>query len=126
MAGRWRYQEDRWRQKIELPACRLVWIGDVVGSSGDSEPPQVRALVRLAPESSDDRFTELTLPLTLLPLLSVGRLLKEPSGSDEPSSRYAKGGPSRERRFLGNEWSDELHNNEAPTAALNLGAVFDR
>jgi hypothetical protein len=50
--GPFAYQEDGWRQNIELPACRLVWIGDVVGSSGDREPPQVRALVRLAPESS--------------------------------------------------------------------------
>jgi hypothetical protein len=41
------YQEDGWRQKLDLPACRLVWIGDLVGSSGDSETPHVRALVQL-------------------------------------------------------------------------------
>ena len=118
------YQEDGWRQKLDLPACRLVWIGDVVGSSGDREPPQVRALVRLTSESSDDRFTELTLPLTLLPLLSVGRVLKEPSDSDEPSS--AKGGPSRERRFLGNEWSIDLwfgSGAESITTARELPAL---
>jgi hypothetical protein len=57
---------------------------------------------------ADDRFTELTLPLTLLSLLSVRRVLKEPPDSDESSSRYTKGGPSRERRFLGNEWSIDL------------------
>jgi hypothetical protein len=102
------YQEDGWRQKFDLPACRQVWIGDIVGSSGDSATPQVRALVRLFPESREDPFTELTLPLTALPFLSVGRVLKEPLGSDEPSSRYVKGGPSRERRFLGNEWSVDV------------------
>ena len=57
--GPFAYQEDRWRQKIELPACRLVWIGDVVGSSGDSEPPQVRALVRLFPESPEEPFVRM-------------------------------------------------------------------
>jgi hypothetical protein len=106
--GPFAYQEDGWRQKIDLPACRLVWIGDVVGSSDDRETPHVRALVQLSPESPEDPFTELTLPLTALPFLSVGRVLKEPPGSDEPQSRYVKGGPSRERRFLGNEWSVDL------------------
>jgi hypothetical protein len=100
------YQEDGWRQKFDLPACRLVWIGDLVDSSSDSETPQVRALVRLFPESSEDRFTELTLPLTLLPFLSVGRMLKEPPGPDEAGGRH--GGPCRERRFLGNEWSVDV------------------
>jgi hypothetical protein len=79
-----------------------------VGSSDDSGLPQVRALVRLFPGSREDPFTELTLPLTALPFLSVGRVLKEPPGSDEPRSRYVKGGPSRERRFLGSEWSVDL------------------
>jgi hypothetical protein len=46
--------------------------------------------------------------MTALPFLSVGRVLKELPGSDEPSSRYVKGGPSRERRFLGNEWSVDV------------------
>jgi hypothetical protein len=106
--GPFAYQEDGWRQKFDLPACRLVWIGDIVGSSDDRATPQVRALVRLSPESPEDPFTELILPLTALPFLSVGRVLKEPPGSDEPSSRYVKGGPSRERRFLGNEWSVDV------------------
>src|SRR5450755_1450610 len=60
--GPFAYQEDGWRQKIDLPACRLVWIGDTVGSSDDSGLPQVRALVRLFPGSREDPFTELTLP----------------------------------------------------------------
>jgi hypothetical protein len=102
------YQEDGWRQKFDLPVCRLVWVGDVVGSSDDSETPHVRALVRLSPEFPEAPFTELTLPLTALPFLSVGRVLKEPPGADEPSSRSVKGGPSRERRFLGNEWSVDV------------------
>jgi hypothetical protein len=33
-------------------------------------------------------------------------MLKEPPGSDEASSR--RGGPCRERRFLGNEWSVDV------------------
>jgi len=103
--GPFAYQEGGGRQKIALPACRLVWIGDVVGSSDDSETAHVRALVQLSAESPEDPFTELTLPLRALPFLSVGRVLKEPPGSEEPRSRYIRGGPSRERRFLGDEWS---------------------
>jgi hypothetical protein len=106
--GPFAYQEDGWRQKFDLPACRLVWVGDVVGSSDQSGIPHVRALVRPLPEFAEDPFTELTLPLTALPFLSVGRVLKEPPGSNEPTSRYVKGGPSRERRFLGNEWSVDV------------------
>jgi hypothetical protein len=106
--GPFAYQEDGWRQKFDLPACRLVWVGDVVGSSDQSGIPHVRALVRPLPEFAEDPFTELTLPLTALPFLSVGRVLKESPGSNEPTSRYVKGGPSRERRFLGNEWSVDV------------------
>jgi hypothetical protein len=66
----------------------------------------------------------LTLPLTALPFLSVGRVLKEPPGSDEPRSRYVKGGPSRERRFLGSEWSVDLWFGDAPIkSATELPAL---
>jgi hypothetical protein len=60
------------RQKFDLPFVGWSVSGDaVVGSSGDSETPHVRALVRLSPEFPENPFTELTLPLTALPLLSV-------------------------------------------------------
>ena len=108
MAGRLRTKRTAGARNS---TCRRVgWSGSATSSAlrATASTPHVRALVRLFPESPEDPFTELTLPLTLLPFLSVGRVLKEPPGSDEPSSRYVKGGPSRERRFLGNEWSIDL------------------
>ena len=70
--------------------------------AGAGALPAAQASAQAA--STSHRASATSSPLSL----SVGRVLKEPPGSDEPQSRYVKGGPSRERRFLGNEWSVDV------------------
>jgi hypothetical protein len=96
-----------WRQKLKLPACRLVWIGGVAESAVDSHTPYVEALVSPLTDTLSPNLLEIcTLPITVLRLLSVGRVLREEPDSNGrvPDAGYIHGGPTDERRFLGNEW----------------------
>jgi len=98
--------ESWWRQKPQVPPCRLVWIGDFVPSSGLHTTPHVEALVQLF-TSPPGAFSVIQLPAVSLPLLSVGRVLKAKPGHAE-SRRSLRDGPGYERRFLGNEWSVDV------------------
>ena len=98
--------ESWWRQKPEVPPCRLVWVGNLVPSSGRHSTPHVEALVQLF-SSSPGEFSVIQLPAVTLPLLSVGRVLKAKPGHAEPR-QSPRDGPAYERRFLGNEWSIDV------------------
>jgi hypothetical protein len=94
--------ESWWSQKPDVPPCRLVWIGDLVPSSGPHTTPHVEALVQLL-SSAPGEFSVIQLPAVSLPLLSVGRVLKAAPGH-AGARRSPRAGPEYEGRFLGNEW----------------------
>ncbi len=102
---------------MALPPCRLVWIGDVVESPDKSPTPHVEALV--APLEPGE-VQIVTLPVTALSLLSVGRVLKEKADFKLPEGIRATpyGGPSPERRFIGFEFSVDV-----PFGAPNMSVV---
>ncbi len=107
----------RWRREMALPPCRLVWIGDVVESPEKSATPHVEALV--APLEPGE-LQVVTLPVTALSLLSVGRVLKEKPDFKLPEGIRATpyGGPKPERRFIGFEFSVDV-----PFDAPNMSVV---
>lgn len=108
---------QRWRREMALPPCRLVWIGDVVESPEKSPIPHVEALV--APLEPGE-LQVVTLPVTALSLLSVGRVLKEKPDFKLPEGIRATpyGGPKPERRFIGFEFSVDV-----PFDAPNMSVV---
>ncbi len=65
---------ESWKRKIELPPCRLVWIGDVVASPEGVGTPHVQALVVLL-ESGE--VGTITLPLNVFRFATVARVLRE-------------------------------------------------
>ena len=96
---------------VRNSTCRRVgWSGSATSLAlpTEREIPQVRTLVRPLPEFAEDPFTELTLPLTALPFLSVagaqgaaglGRAHK-PVCQRRPPPGAALSGQRMERRRL--------------------------
>ncbi len=111
-----------WRRKIDLPPCRLVWVGDVLPAPEESPSWRVEALV--APSTSTPDAPELhvvTMPISTLPLLTVGRVLKEKPSRERPSDGF--GGPGSELRFLGSEWDVELSFGSPQTSIVAADAL---
>ena len=79
-----------WRRKIELPACRLVWVGDAIPAPGTSPGWHVEVLVTPLTSSSDaPQPPVLTLPMSVLGLLTVGRVLEDPS-QEKPAHGFGR------------------------------------
>ena len=79
--------ESWWRQKPQVPPCRLVWIGDLVPSSGPHTTPHVEALVQLF-SSPPGAFSAIQLPAVSLPLLSVGRVSRRSPATPNLAGPY--------------------------------------
>ena len=108
-----------WRRKIELPACRLVWVGDAVPAPGRWPGWHVEVLV--TPLTSDAPEPQvLTLPMSVLGLLTVGRVLEDPS-REKPA--YGFGGPGPQLSFLGSEWIIELSFGPPQTSIASAAAL---
>ena len=115
-----------WRRKIELPACRLVWVGDAIPAPGRTPGWHVEILVMpLTSSAVAPRPQVLTLPMSVLGLLTVGRVLEDPS-QEKPAHGF--GGPGPQMSFLGSQWIVELgfgspHTSIVSAAALGLAVT---
>jgi hypothetical protein len=108
-----------WKRKIELPPCRLVWIGDVVASPEGVGPPHVQALVVLL-ESGE--VGTITLPLTVFRFATVARVLRE-LPLDEARAYGIYGGPGPEVRFSENRWQIDLWFDRAALAVVTAEEI---
>lgn len=95
-----------WRRKMELPACRLVWVGNAIPTPGKWSGWHVEILVTSLTSPADAlNLQVLAVPISVLGLLTVGRVLEDPSHERRP---HSFGGPGPQLRFLGSEWTIEL------------------
>ncbi len=109
-----------WRRKIELPACRLVWVGDPVPAPGPWPGWHVEVLVTPLTSPSAPKPQVLTLPMSVLGLLTVGRVLEDPS-REKPAHGF--GGPGPQLSFLGSEWIVELSFGSPQTSIASAAAM---
>jgi hypothetical protein len=110
-----------WRRKIELPACRLVWVGDAIPAPGKWPGWHVEILVTpLTSRPDAPELQTLSVPISVLGLLAVGRVLADPS-QERPSHGF--GGPSPQLRFLGSEWIIELCFGSPQTSIVSAAAL---
>jgi hypothetical protein len=110
-----------WRRKVDVPACRLVWVGDVISSPGPWPGWQVEILV--APLTGSPSMLELqalTVPISVVGLLFVGRVLREPEYRAPPSGF---GGPGPGQHCLGSEWIVELSFGTPQTAIVSAAEL---
>jgi hypothetical protein len=93
---------ESWRQQIVLPPCQLIWVGRVLAPSGSSRTLCVEVLIERIAESGATAFETVALPISVLSLLSVARILKEPRATVSDGCPYA--GPSEPAFFPTHEW----------------------
>jgi len=91
---------------MELPACRLVWVGNAIPAPGKWSGWHVEILVTSLTSPTDaPNLQVLAVPISVLGLLNVGRVLEDPSHERRP---HSFGGPGPQLRFLGSEWTIDL------------------
>jgi hypothetical protein len=107
---------SRWRRKVSLPPCRLVWVGDVVGPPAASHGRCVVALVTpFSTSSSPPALCVVPLSISTLGVLTAGRVLKGEPADEQPVPHEE---PASEQRFPGSEWSIELWFGSSETSSI--------
>jgi hypothetical protein len=102
-----------------------VWVGDAIQAPGLSRGWHVEVLVAPLTSPGASALQVLTLPMSVLGLLTVGRVLEDPS-QEKPAHGF--GGPGPQLSFLGSEWIVELdfgtpHTSIVSAAALGLSVT---
>jgi hypothetical protein len=106
---------------MELPACGLVWVDDAVPAPGRTPGWHVEILVTPLTSSPDAPALQiLTVPMSVLGLLTVGRVLADPSQEKSP---HRFGSPGPEQSFLGSAWIIELCFGSPQTSIVSAAAL---